>query len=188
MATRPAGELDIESLISAPLVAAAKANAAMSAAQTDFLLRTCFTEQDGGTVHPVTVEMTVSGSAVTGVDDRSGKIIVNESLLTFKVPLLSLMPISSLGVSDVEVHFDMEVTTMTGSGQQKAGAVLRGKVAHNQGGTGHSEDTSRTSRNLKVNIKASPLPLPRGVITLIDMYTKAIRPTQAGHNDTDITD
>ena len=50
-------ELNIESIISAPLVAASKANVVMVTGQTRFLLDYCFKKNDNNTYEPIMIEM-----------------------------------------------------------------------------------------------------------------------------------
>lgn len=64
--------LPMGDLIGAPLLAAAKANSAMAATQTKFLLDTCFAKEttDDGKDHyqPVLIKMTLSRGVLVPVD------------------------------------------------------------------------------------------------------------------------
>lgn len=178
-------ELNIESIIGAPLVAASKANVMMLTGQARFLLDYCFEQEaDSGLRRPVMVSMALLQSSVDGV----GNVSANE--MTFQVPLLCLLPLNSLAVDTVNVDFDLEITSV-GSYVYKPEdngniqlverkAVLNGRLAPPGGRCGKkvAEQYENTlSSRLKVNIHASGLPLPKGVLAILDMYTNSIRPT-----------
>lgn len=179
-------ELNIESIISAPLVAASKANVVMVTGQTRFLLDYCFTKKDNSsTYEPVMIEMVmVKGVADPSKDpDDSGYIKKNE--MTFSIPLLCLIPINSLAIDKVTVDFDMEITSVTSYNTEKEKGIidkkaqLNGKISskRDEGCTpGQGQYKSQSSSRLSVNINAGPLPLPVGVLTILDLYSKAIQP------------
>ncbi|OEK01338.1 hypothetical protein BFP97_07340 [Roseivirga sp. 4D4] len=175
-------ELNIESIISAPLVAASKANVMMVTGQTRFLLEYCFSKEDGTTYEPVMIEM----SMVRGVIDDSKKPTdpdyIKKAQLTFNIPLLCLVPLNSLAIDKVTVDFDMEITSVTSKeSTKKVGennimdkkAQLNGKIS---GGPSSDKASTQSSSKLKVGINAGPLPLPVGVLAILDLYTKNIQP------------
>ncbi|MBO3696818.1 DUF2589 domain-containing protein [Roseivirga sp. E12] len=175
-------ELNIESIISAPLVAASKANVMMVTGQTRFLLEYCFTKEDGKTYEPVMIEM----SMVRGVIDDSKKPTdpgyIQKAQLTFNIPLLCLVPLNSLAIDKVTVDFDMEITSVTSKeSTKKVGennimdkkAQLNGKIS---GGPSGDKNNTQSTSKLKVGINAGPLPLPVGVLAILDLYTKNIQP------------
>lgn len=86
------GKLDLDSLISSPLSAASKANEAILKQQTQFILDTCFTVEQGVRT-PVMVKMILSRASVDHTESQD---------MVFQVPLISLLPIYPLGV-DVEM-------------------------------------------------------------------------------------
>ena len=55
---------------------------------------------------------------------------------------------------------------------------LNGKISHapDKNPNGASQYKSEASSTLKVNIEAGPLPLPLGVLSIIDLYVKNIQP------------
>ena len=93
------GKLDLDSLISSPLSAASKANEAILKQQTQFILDTCFTVEQGVRI-PVMVKMILSRASVDHTESQD---------MVFQVPLISLLPIYPLGVDSVDVDFNMEV-------------------------------------------------------------------------------
>jgi hypothetical protein len=182
-------ELNIESIISAPLVAASKANVVMVTGQTRFLLEYCFTKKkDSDTYEPVMIEMLMTrGEIVPGEKDGDPNKIKRHEL-TFNLPLLTLITLNSLAIDKVNVDFDMEITSVTfyepigEIGKQKIPldrqAQLNGRISYDpkQQSNDKAQDKSTMRSRLKVNINAGPLPLPVGVLTIIDLYSKSIQP------------
>lgn len=177
-------ELNIESIISAPLVAASKANVVMVTGQTRFLLDYCFIKKEAtNTYEPVMIEMVM----IKGIVDTSKRPedpdYIKKVEMNFSIPLLCLVPINSIAIDKVTVDFDLEITSVTsydsGRGIIDKQAQLNGKISRkdeggNDSGTGQYK--SQSSNKLTVNINAGPLPLPVGVLTILDLYTKTIQP------------
>lgn len=188
MSSEHKGELDIDSIIGAPLIAASKANSLMQSEQVRFLLDTCFRpdEFNDKALHPVMVKMILTSSSIDYYQSLEDGISVATNKIEFQVPLISLIPINTLAVNSVDLDFDMEITSMShmsslssndGSGTN---AILKGKIAKSCQSKGAVSNEIQDSRNLNVKISANSLPLPKGVIELIDMYTRSIQPVQSG--------
>ncbi|TCC90058.1 DUF2589 domain-containing protein [Pedobacter frigiditerrae] len=199
--------LDIESLISAPLVAVSKANVVMAQGQTRFLLEYCF-KKNGDGYEPILIQMALTKPVI----DR-GKVAVKAiaasapgvipvveaveaapavpqsiQLVTthFSLPLLTIVPMNSLVVDKVTIDFDMEITSVASkpsNGTNESGnkitdrkAQLYGKVSDSGSNSNRdSKNQSKISNKVKININAATLPLPAGVLTIIDLYTKSIQ-------------
>ena len=89
-------QVDIEALISAPLVAASKANVIMLTGQTRFLLEYCFNKEeiDGKDVYkPIMINMTLSQGVLTNTVDENDESVqvIKRERLTFAVPLLTIV-------------------------------------------------------------------------------------------------
>lgn len=185
-------ELDIESIISAPLVAASKANVVMVTGQTRFLLEYCFNEK-GNNYEPKMINMVMTRS-VTDPSKKPGEAgYIQEAKMTFAIPLLCLVPLNSLAIDKVTVDFDLEITSMTshevkmettstiGDGDQRRNIIdkkaqLNGKISNKRDKAGNEQYKTQSTSRLAVNINAGPLPLPVGVLTILDLYTKTIQP------------
>lgn len=179
-------ELNIESIISAPLVAASKANVVMVTGQTKFLLEYCFTKnKESNTYEPKMIEMSMTRAEIVPAVKQGEPDIIKEHKLTFNLPLLTLISLNSLAIDKVTVNFDLEITSVT-SYEQLGGdgkplhkqAQLNGRISYdpNQQSNDKGQNKSSMRSQLKVNINAGPLPLPVGVLTIIDLYTKSIQP------------
>jgi hypothetical protein len=179
-------ELNIESIISAPLVAASKANVVMVTGQTRFLLEYCFTKNDkSNTYEPKMIEMSMTRGELVKGEKPGDPDTIKKHVLTFNLPLLTLISLNSLAIDKVTVDFDLEITSVTsyenvgGDGKPlDKQAQLNGRISYDPKQQSNDKGQNRSSMRsqLKVNINAGPLPLPVGVLTIIDLYTKSIQP------------
>lgn len=195
--------LPMDSLIGGPLNAAAKANAGMAVTQTKFILDTCFTKggtEDAPEYKPIMINMTLSRGVITPEEEGnegSGATIQNVDT-TFNLPLLTIIPINSLGVDNVDITFEMEVKSSfseeqsetkesniktSGSFEAKIGwgpvsATVRGSASydHKDSSTHSTHYQKSNSAKYTVNVHAGQLPIPKGVNTIIEAFTNAIEP------------
>lgn len=178
---------DIEKIISAPLVAAAHANSMMQREQTTFMMETGFNEVNGR-FEPIMIEMVLIQHVMDDTSNENGSPNMKAIETTFNLPILTIIPLSSLAVDQVNVQFELEINDQISKnipnsfnpamGRPNGSTQLKGKISYDS-----KEDPSATSTYrrqnsaaLKVLINAAPLPLPVGVNTLIDLYQKSIRP------------
>lgn len=182
-------ELNIESIIGAPLVAASKANVMMLTGQAQFLLDYCFTKVEGSDLRqPLMIEMLLSQSVVDHTKQPTDPGYISINKMAFQVPLLCLLPLNSLAIDKVDVDFDLEITSVGSYSYQskmnsdmqlvERKAVLNGRIAPARQSckTSNGQYDSTLSSRLRVNIHAGSLPLPKGVLTILDLYTKSIQP------------
>ena len=137
------------------------------------------------------IEMVLSQPVVDHTKQPTDPGYISINKMAFQVPLLCLLPLNSLAIDKINVDFDLEITSV-GSYDYKSQvnadvqlvekkAVLNGRIAPaKQEYKKHSREQydSTLSSRLKVNIHAGRLPLPKGVLTLLDLYTKSIQPIQ----------
>jgi hypothetical protein len=201
--------LPMNDLIGAPLIAAAKANNMMAVTQTKFMLDTCFKHIEGDSAQntkesyePIMITMTlIRGVLVPGVitdqtPEPEPKLEQVET--TFELPLLTIIPLNSLAVDEVNITFDMEVKSsfsettdektekklsMESSFSAKVGyGVFSAEVT----GSVRYDSSSSSSRNThyeksnsaqySVRVHAGQLPLPEGVTTIINAFSNSISP------------
>jgi hypothetical protein len=179
-------EISIEGMISAPLVAASKANAEMMLGQYNFFIRNCFAKNDNGGYDPIMVKMSLKRSVIDNNKLPSDVDYITIQTMNFEVPVFCLIPINSLAIDKITIDFQMEITSTaswtlseedyenTGNRVSKKQAQLNGKIS------GDSKEKSQYSRDssskLKVHINASPLPLPLGILSILELYSKNINP------------
>jgi hypothetical protein len=182
---------EIGSLLSAPLVAAASANSIMIKEQTRFLMDTCFIAKGNNQYEPLMIEMSLSRSIIS--EDVNNELKRQELVATFKIPLLTLVPINSLVVDNVDIDFSMEIVSyseaqkdssaekeegkntssgLLGNNTQSNKTTLSGKLSYDANDKGSNR--SHNASKLNVKIHAGTIPLPQGVTTLIDLYVKSI--------------
>lgn len=185
-------ELNIESIIGAPLVAASKANVMMLTGQAQFLLDYCFTKEEGSDLRqPLMIEMILSQPVVDHTKQPTDPEYISINKMAFQVPLLCLLPLNSLAIDKINVDFDLEITSVGSYNYEskvnadvqlvERKAVLNGRIApakQEYKRNSHEQYDSTLSSRLKVNIHAGRLPLPKGLLTILDLYTKSIQPIQ----------
>ncbi|MBH0020224.1 DUF2589 domain-containing protein [Pseudoalteromonas sp. SWXJ133] len=191
--------LPMKSLIGAPLNAAADANANMAITQTQFLLETCFQpiddkDKEGGVRRPIMVKLEITRPVINQDTGESSTPAVS----TLNLPILTILPLNSLAVKNVDVSFEMEVKSSyshdteksdsqsgEASGSFEAGFSYMGFSAKVEGSVKSTSQSSSSdkehyeksnSAKYTVAVNAGQLPLPEGVTTIIQAYTAAIQP------------
>lgn len=210
--------LPMEDLIGGPLNATAKANAAMALTQTKFLLETCFNKvvkEEGSddkkitrtSYSPVMIEMSLDRGILTPTQkaDGTNETGVKNFKTSFYLPLLTIIPINSLGVNYVDISFEMEVkssyseteleskdteTKADGSFESKLGwgplsVSIKGSASYSSHDSSTHDTHYEKSNSAKytVNVKAGQLPVPKGVNTIIEAFTQAIQPIETSSSE-----
>lgn len=193
--------LPMDSLIGGPLNAAANANAAMAVTQTKFILDTGFYKPEGtDSYQPVMIEMILTRGLITPGETKEAPPTIIPVESTIKLPLITIIPINSLGVDEVTITFEMEVKSSYSEEQSentekgihadssfevKVGwgpisATVRGNASYDQKDSATHSTHYQKSNSAKytVNVHAGQLPIPKGVNTIIEAYTNAIQPLQ----------
>lgn len=197
--------LPMEDLIGAPLIAAANANAAMAMTQTQFMLNTCFQyNATDKTYNPIMIKMTLTRGVLVPSDTPGEAPSVVEIVTNFDLPILTIIPLNSLAVDDVNVAFTMEVKSAYGEETNKAqettiaastewsvkvgwgpvSASISGNASYNSRDTSsfNSHYDKSNSAQYTVQVHAGQLPLPKGVETIINAFTLAIQPIELPQN------
>jgi hypothetical protein len=183
--------IDIASLIGGPLIAASEANAMMLNKQADFILSTCFKEDPvTGNHAPIVVSISFKRSILVK-DEDTDQPKLDTGEYTIEIPIITLIPLNTLGVSSVDVDFEMEIVNQYESSSTNSSPhtssrpnstvktpKLYGKISYD---SKEAESLKQANRNmnrqkLKVNIHAQEIPLPDGMKTLLQLYTKSIIP------------
>lgn len=117
---------------------------------------------------------------------------------TFDLPLLTIIPLNSLGVDEVDITFEMEVKSSYGEEQSQEteknfsgatsfetkigwgpfSASVKGSASYDSKDKSNSSSHYEKSNSAKytVHVHAGQLPLPKGVNTIIEAFTQAITP------------
>ena len=195
--------LPMGALIGGPLQSAAQANAQMAMTQLEFMMTTCFNPSKSGNASaydPIMIEMTLERGVITPPDPDSvsgdAQTTINTVTTSFKLPLLTIIPLNSLAVDDVKVDFEMEVkssfaqnnsTKSTSEMAEKGGfsgggnigpfhVEVHGSVSHKTESASDTHYRQSNSAKYEVSVHAAQLPLPQGVKTIIDAYAKNVSP------------
>ena len=218
--------LPMDSLIGGPLNAAAKANAAMALTQTTFMLDTCFSKTEISPAKPATgtdpavpavynyspimIKMSLTRGVITPPPldadgnpekDANGKVIgttVQPVETKFDLPLITIIPLNSLAVDNVDITFDMEVKSSYGEEQSQESrtkvaaeasfeakigygpfsATVKGSASYDKEDKSSSNSHYEKSNSAKyhVAVHAAQLPMPKGVNIIIEAFSKAIEP------------
>ncbi len=167
-------DLDINAIISAPLIALADAHGAMAKKQTAFMLDNYFTK-NGDVYEPIMITMNLTRGVITpGVD--AGKSTIQSMVTAFNLPLLTIIPLNSIAVESATINMDI---MMTGMAKPVDGndVKLYGKVDYpvdiaiaNTDGKDHPNNNK-----ISISINAAQIPLPKGVNVLIEAFAGAIQ-------------
>lgn len=191
--------LPMDSLIGGPLNAAATANSAMALTQTKFMLDTCFTKKDNSYI-PIMIKMELERGVLTAGAKQGDPATIQTVKTSFNLPLLTIVPLNSLAVDNVDINFEMEVKSSFSEEQSestkqsiKAETSFEAKVGWGplsvsvKGSASYDKEDAKShnthyqksnSAKYSVNVHAGQLPLPKGVNTIIEAFTKAIEPIQ----------
>jgi hypothetical protein len=191
--------LPMEDLIGGPLNAAARANSAMALSQTKFMLDTCFTyDSTTSNYTPIMIKMSLTRGILIPPANPQDPPTLSSFETKFDLPILTIIPLNSLGVDNVDITFEMEVKSSYGeetnqeqekkiaaeaSWEIKAGwgpvsASITGSASYDSRDMSSFNSHYEKSNSAKyaVRVHAGQLPLPKGVETIIKAFTLAIEP------------
>ena len=165
--------LPIENLIAAPLLAAAEWQKSLAQTTAAFITEVGM-DKDGNTK-----------SVKFNYEDGSESVSLN-------VPLLSIINVPSLCVDEIDINFDMEVSTQTASKSSTDSsatasasvgwgcwkASFEGKVSH------HSENSRKSDSSAKYTIAVKgKQEKPEGLMKVMDMLNNSIGKTSGAAAD-----
>lgn len=165
--------LPIENLIAAPLLAAAEGQKSLAQTTAAFITEVGM-DKDGNTK-----------SVKFNYEDGSESVSLN-------VPLLSIINVPSLCVDEIDINFDMEVSTQTASKSSTDSsatasasvgwgcwkASFEGKVSH------HSENSRKSDSSAKYTIAVKgKQEKPEGLMKVMDMLNNSIGKTSGAAAD-----
>lgn len=176
----------IDDLIGYPLVAMAKAQSMMAKEQLRSLLEICF-NYNNGVYEPSLLQMMVTRSMIKP-GDLPGDVpeVIQESNF-FYVPVITIFPISSLGIDNAEFDFNIELTSQrnTYSNKEKntntkknyfaseSEIGLLGKISTQQGKKSN-EDPLNGSGSVRVNVETKTIPLSKGLLEILTIYSSSM--------------
>ncbi|MCC2616113.1 DUF2589 domain-containing protein [Aestuariibacter halophilus] len=184
----------LKALMGAPLKAASDANGMLARSQTQFLLSTCFDvdENKPGYMIPRMISFTLSRQVLAS--DGSHK--TTESM-DFVVPLMAIIPINSLAIETLKVSFEMDVKSTTEYSQESSQShkdasdddISRPYRGHQYStevhGSLRTSGKGKTSSAVRyvIELTAGQLPLPKGITTILDVFSKNLTPIPSKTED-----
>lgn len=203
--------IPFDELITEPLLAVAKAESEMSKQQVRSIIRNCFYEEDG-VLRPVMLKMSITKAFLEPDSNIGPNDELRQVVTYFYLPMITIFPISSIGVDNVNINFSMEVLSQFNNEPQSTSTTTTQKevrrtnvettdsfISHPRNTTTLGRVATRTVKTINTNdsttldsasadtsigatydidINAGPRPLTNGLLTIIDLYTKAIDPIE----------
>jgi len=178
-------ELNIESIISAPLIALSKANTMMLTGQTSSILNQYFIKvkkkkKEKNAAYKQVYQPKMINMVLTKHTKVNDEIIKQD--IIFQVPLISIAPLNSIAIQKMNIAFNLDITSTTSYSNStnniiERKAQLNGKISNmSQENNQELKYTKSNQRSLKIDIQAGPLPLPLGILNILELYSKNIQP------------
>lgn len=180
----------IAELIGRPMVAIVKANEMMATEQVKLLMHICFS-RTGNVYEPVMITMSMRRGVIDPGDDKES-VSIRQVETTFQVPLITLLPISSLAIEDVDIEFDMDVQSHYEFNEDRdenlfgdvslsrsKSCELAGSITYESRKSESEEADESRAAKVSISVSAGNLPLPLGVSTILEAYSKSIYPSDA---------
>ena len=104
-----------------------------------------------------------------------------ENGLCIQAPLLALVPVPNLAVEEVDINFQMEVTSASksvaeGTGDEQ-GLRVCGKVSSQAGNTRESNQSAK----YQIQVKARKQDTPEGLSRILDILAQSVNPETEQH-------
>ena len=97
------------------------------------------------------------------------------------LPLLTLIPMNNLAVDEVDVKFNLEITSTVSHISSKDENAInadviqkKAKIGAKIGSSSNKRDESKSAGGIEVAIKSKQIPLTKGFNTILDLYSKNI--------------
>jgi hypothetical protein len=177
--------LPIGDLIGAPLGAACDAQVKLAMATADFIKTVGFESNADGTMGETRTAAFRFKRPVINADGTS-----SEEEVSMEVPLLSIVKVPNLGVSTVDITFDMEVKSSFSQQESKdtkldyevetglkigpfsMNARVAGSVASHMQNTRSSDNSAK----YHINVRAEDKGMPEGLARVMDIMQTACEP------------
>ena len=185
----------MSNLVGLPAVSIVQANDMMARQQVKLLMQNCFSETDGA-YEPVMLTMLIHRSTLEPDEDDNDSPSTRRITTSIQIPLITLLPINSLAIDEVDIEFEMDVHThhelkeegdhrLLGSSSASPGKSyeLMGSINHD---ARDSDALGTKASKISVSFSTSKIPLPQGVKTIVQAYSQSIHPadlSQEQEND-----
>ncbi len=179
----------LQNILAAPLLAAVRANNRMAREQVTLILDAAF-YKDQDVYRPVMIDLVFTRQILVPEEGSSDRPSTVDAPMSIKVPLLTLLPMTALGVEKIDANFKLNIdpeqsangsavsdgsgradTNSTGPSIKAASTAVTGLFGKVSASIAASSDEKQNEQqsgapddfNLRVNIQAGTLPLPAGL-------------------------
>jgi hypothetical protein len=182
------GNLPMEELIGAPLVAAANANKTMVMTNANFIQEVGLLKDSEGKITGANMV-----DFAYKMQDKEGKV----QDMSISVPLLAIVPLPALKVEEAEVTFSMQVNSSTeDTSETESEAGFEGSASYNAGifkasvkvhgkTSAKSSHTRKSDNSAKydVHVIARDNGIPEGLSRVLDIIHDAVTPVPVEAGD-----
>jgi hypothetical protein len=182
------GNLPMEELIGAPLVAAANANRTMVMTNANFIQEVGLLKDSEGKITGANMV-----DFAYKMQDKEGKV----QDMSISVPLLAIVPLPALKVEEAEVTFSMQVNSSTeDTSETESEAGFEGSASYNAGifkasvkvhgkTSAKSSHTRKSDNSAKydVHVIARDNGIPEGLSRVLDIIHDAVTPVPVEAGD-----
>ncbi|NID16100.1 DUF2589 domain-containing protein [Luteibacter yeojuensis] len=177
--------LPMGDLIGAPLGAACDAQVKLAQATADFIKTVGFQQSEDGSTEETRTAAFRFTRPVINADGTTG-----EEEVSMEVPLLSIVKVPNLGVSTVDITFDMEVKSSFSQQESKDNKMeydvetglkigpfsMNARIAGSVSSHMQNTRSSDNSAKYHVNVKAEDKGMPEGLARVMDIMQTACEP------------
>lgn len=167
--TKAVIEMPISELIAAPLEAAVEAQTKLARSTVDYITEVGLEKDRNGNDR---------ARDLTFVVQRPGKDGGKTEELAVRAPLLALVPVPNLAIEEMDIDFQMEVTSTDKvsekneeDGNGGGRIVVAGKVSSN---AEHTRETNQSAK-YQIQVKARKQAAPEGLSRLLDVLAATVR-------------
>lgn len=180
--------LPIYDIIGKPLIAIARAQNMMAKEQLRTLLDACFKYRHG-VYEPIMLKMVVTRSYLEPATKPGKSPELKVVTTDFYLPMITIFPINALGIENVDIDFNIEITSQYMHDEQEDEAdeeftkhsssfQCLGKIARGPSTKAEDDENSyENSSSFRINVEAGTMPLTKGLLEIIGIYTNAIHPS-----------
>ena len=162
-----------ESVLAQPLKAMMEAQTAACQSALDFIMKVGFETDDSGVKKATYAEFQFEETGADGL----------VSMKTIKVPMLTIIPLPSVGLQEGTVHFSLEISQSASvSDNVSAGGEGTGKIGWGpfslsvSAKASYSRDSARstdTRARQEVTVKVAPMEQPEGMMQVMEILREA---------------
>jgi hypothetical protein len=181
--------IDFQSMIGGPLNAVIKAQAQSAQTSVDFIKSVGFNAPDAQTDPGKPTMVTFEYDKIFQEKDAQGNVVYTPKPMQLTVPILTMLPIPFIRVSDVSIDFNAKInsvveSTTTSSSELNASLGIKGgwgpvsaelKCSYsNKKSTSASDKTERTY-SMAIHVQAEQDELPAGMEKLLGVLENSIK-------------